>query len=1251
MARFFDRRLWQQARTERLRLGLTVALGAVGGVATVGQALALSRAVAGAFLDGRDLAGVAPQLWGLVAWTCLRAAAAWLAEIAASRVAAQVKTALRGRLLAQMMALGPAYTRGERTGELVNTAVEGVEALDAYFSQYLPQVALAALLPVAFLVFVFPADPLSGLVLLLTAPLIPLFMILIGSLADALTHRQWAALSRMSAHFLDVLQGLTTLKLFGRSREQIAVIQQITDRHRDATLGVLRVAFLSALVLEMVGTLSTAIIAVAIGLRLLYGGMAFQPAFFVLILAPEFYLPLRLLGTRFHAGIAGVAAATRIFEVLETSLRGAEFAPNQSTGTPLPELPVPLIRLEHVSYTYPGRETPALDGVSFAIWPGEKVALVGPAGAGKSTVAALLLGFIHPAAGQISRDGDGERACPIAWVPQAPHLFDASVADNIRLGRPAASLAEVEAAAAAASADAFIRDLPAGYDTRIGERGSRLSAGQAQRIALARAFLLDAPLVLLDEPTANLDPHTEAGVQASVEWLLAGRAALIIAHRLNTVRQADRIIVLEHGRVVEAGAHDALLAARGAYWRLLETAHARDDQTGCGSPRMAPDSLSIRVDPRSSAAAFPGQDAPAPAVKDPSPAPRLPLDVSRAACHARRATQDAIRTTQDARRLLAFLAPFWPWIALSILLGFLTIASSIGLLTTSAWLIATAALQPSIAVLQVAIVGVRFFGISRGLARYAERLVTHQVTFRVLAHLRTWFYAAIEPLAPARLASHHSGDLLSRVVADIGTLEHFFIRAVAPPLVAVPVLALTAVILGSYAPQLIWPVLALLLLTGLAAPALTLALARGPGRRLAEQRAELNARLVDGVQGAADLLAFGAAARTVGAVRDLSAALGRTQSRLAAISGLSGALGILCTGLAVAAVLAGAIPLVTASRLAGVDLAVLALAASASFEAVTPLPLAAQHLAGSLAAARRLFDLVVPQERPLPVEKRPGLEASAGWVANEGDRLKPRDQSGGLLLSEQRAGAFGVGETAAPAIRFRAVTLRYAAGDSPALDGVTFDVPAPSLVAVVGPSGAGKTSLVNALLRFWDCQAGEITLGGRPIHELDEEAVRAQIGVVAHDPHLFNLSVGENLRLARASATQAEIAAAAQIAGAHDFIMALPQGYDTWLGEAGAQLSGGERQKIALARAVLKGAPLLVLDEPTAHLDAEAERQAAAALARAMQGRTTLLITHRLALAQAADQIVVLDGGRVVDVGRHAELLARCAQYRGLVDV
>jgi len=473
-----------------------------------------------------------------------------------------------------IIALGPAYTRGERSGELANTAIAGVEALDAYISQYLPQLVLALLIPLGMLAVVFPFDPLSGIVLLITAPLIPFFMILIGGMASRLTRSQFTQLSRMSAHFLDVLQGLAVLKQFGRSRDQIATIRRISERFRDTTMGVLRVAFLSALVLEMLATISTAIIAVEIGLRLLYGRMVFEDAFFVLILAPEFYLPLRMLGTRFHAGMSGVAAAARIFDVLETPL--------PTCGPPAPPRAVPqppyTLRFRDVYYAYNGGERPALNGISFMIEAGQRVALVGPSGAGKSTAAQLLLRFLAPTAGQIAVNGvdlcaiapDAWRR-QVAWVPQAPYLFADTIAGNIRLGRPDAPLADVIRAAEQAHLDRFVATLPGGYDTPIGERGARLSGGQAQRVALARAFLKDAPVLILDEATANLDPATESLIQDAMGALMQGRSTLIIAHRLQTVQNADLIVVLKAGRIVQTGIHADLAAGSGLYRDLVQT--------------------------------------------------------------------------------------------------------------------------------------------------------------------------------------------------------------------------------------------------------------------------------------------------------------------------------------------------------------------------------------------------------------------------------------------------------------------------------------------------------------------------------------------------------------------------------------------------------------------------------------------------------------------------------------------------------
>jgi ATP-binding cassette subfamily C protein CydD len=571
-----DSRLLNEARAVRRWLGLTVALGWAAGVTIVLQARVLSRVVSQVFLGGKSLSGVGTLLAAFALMAATRAVLVWAGEVAANRAAGRVKRDLRERFLAHILALGPAYTRGERTGELVNTAVEGVESLDAYFSQYLPQLALTVLVPVTFLILILPLDVLSTVVLLLTAPIIPVFMILIGNLADALSRKQWQTLSRMSAYLLDALQGLTTLKLFGRAQEQVQVIAQISDHFRDTTLGVLRVAFLSALVQEMVATLSTAIVAVEIGLRLLYGHLSFEQALFVLILAPEFYLPFRLLGTRFHASVSGVMAARRIFEVL--SRQGdQERGRHGDAQNRIPLSPCHPVTLsfKDVSYAYDS-DRPALKGVSFVMEAGQRVALVGPSGAGKSTVAQLLLRFIEPQRGEISVNGvrladvpaDEWRKC-VAWVSQNPYLFNTSVAENIRMARPESALGNIMQAARLAHAHEFIEALPQGYDTVIGERGARLSGGQAQRIALARAFLRDAPLLILDEATSNLDPEIEDLLREATERLMQGRMTLVIAHRLTTVYRADRIFVLDAGQVIEIGTHQSLLAQDGVYRRLV----------------------------------------------------------------------------------------------------------------------------------------------------------------------------------------------------------------------------------------------------------------------------------------------------------------------------------------------------------------------------------------------------------------------------------------------------------------------------------------------------------------------------------------------------------------------------------------------------------------------------------------------------------------------------------------------------------
>lgn len=541
-----DPRLLRYARTTRVFLLASVALGAATAGLIIAQATLLAEMIARAFLGGASLADLRTPMLLLLGVVAGRTLVAWLQEVAAHRSSAAVKSQLRGRLLEHALRLGPRWLAGERSGELATLATRGVDALDDYFSRYLPQLVLAVIVPAAVGARILLGDWLSAVTVAATLPLIPIFAILVGLTTRRKMDRQWRTLSVLAAHFLDVVAGLPTLKIFGRAKAQAAKIREVTDRHRRATMSTLRIAFLSALVLELLSSLSVALVAVSIGLRLVDGEMALETALLVLILAPEAYLPLRAVGAQYHASVEGVTAAARIFEVVETP------APAAGTRTDVPDLARATLRLDRVTVAYEGRDAPALDGFTLTVHPGETVALTGPSGAGKSTVLAVLLGFVRPEYGRVMADWDALAdldpdawRAQIAWVPQRPHLFAGTVAANIRLGRPDASDAEVRAAAEAAHAREFIEALPQGFDTPLGERGLGLSAGQRQRIALARAFLRDAPLLLLDEPTSNLDAESEAAVVDAVSRLAATRTVLLVAHRPALIALADRTVSLE----------------------------------------------------------------------------------------------------------------------------------------------------------------------------------------------------------------------------------------------------------------------------------------------------------------------------------------------------------------------------------------------------------------------------------------------------------------------------------------------------------------------------------------------------------------------------------------------------------------------------------------------------------------------------------------------------------------------------------
>jgi ATP-binding cassette subfamily C protein CydCD len=1173
-------------RYNRLLLAVVISLGFTGGLLTIWQAELFSRVVNGVFLDGQTLSLVKESLQLLIIIISARSLTAWASEDFANRMAVRVKNKLRKELFDNILRLGPIYLRGQQTGDLSTTIVEAVEALGAYFSQYLPQLVIASLIPLSILFFIFPGDLISGLVLLFTGPLIPVFMYLIGKGAEAVTKRQWDTLGYLGAYFLDSLQGLATLKELGRSKERLQSISECNDRFRDETLKVLRITFLSALVLELLATIGIAMVAVEISLRLLYGQLGFQRALFILILAPEFYMPLRTLGLRFHTGMSGTAAARKIFEIIDARemkggcLVSGERKPVAFSGP---------LRITNLSFTYPGASNPALQNISLEVNRGEHVAVVGPSGSGKSTLIALLLGFIYPTEGQININGKALTNATVeswrnglAWVPQNPCLFHDTIAANLRIAKPDADMEEMDAAVKAACLDQFIHSLPDGYDTLVGEEGTRLSGGEAQRLALARAFLKNAPVLILDEPTSSLDPGSEKFLEEASMRLMQRRTVITIAHRLTTIYQADRIFVFEAGNLVETGTHRSLIESGGIYSRYL-----RIDGFEFQNLKQA---KKYSLEPgwgRSEKKNWPESDRPS-------------LEIHSVA---------TIKPAHPFVRLLHFLNGSWGWVALSILLAVLTIGSNIGLMGTAAFLISTAALRPEFGALQLAIVGVRFFGLARGVFRYAERLTSHNVTFRLLARLRTWFYQALEPLAPARLLQYRSGDLLTRIIADVAILENFYVRAIAPPLVAVVIAAGMGFYFYQFSARMALFYLLVILVLGVGLPLISWKLGHRQGKDLVIYRAALQSRLVDGLQGLPDLLAFNRGLDFSGLLEKDGKALGQIQNRLASLAGLTGALTILFVNIGMVSVLAFSINLLVDGNIPGVMLAALALAAQAGFEAVIPLPQAAQMLSSSLQAANRLFEIV---------DTRPAVMETQSPVSYP---------------------------SKIPAISFSKVGFSYSTTGEAALDDIDFGLPPGKHLAIVGPSGAGKSTLGHLLLRYWNISRGRILLDGCNIQEYAQDDVRKLFSVVSQKPTFFNETIMLNLLMAKPDASESLVLEAGRQACMDGFVSKLPHGYQTVIGERGLRLSGGERRRLALARAFLKNAPILLLDEPTADLDAEIEKLILETVFSNYRDRSIIFITHRLVGLEKMDEILVLDRGKIVERGGHAELLSKAGLY------
>ena len=1188
---YFDRRLWQLMRGARGRIAAAVAIG------LVASAIGIARFIFLGWLLALVFEGV--PVSALLLPSSLAAAAVllrgWLEHVrtmVAHRTAARIQEILRGQLYDKVTALGPAWFAGERTGSVMLSVVDGVEQLQTFFGQYLPQLCVSALTPLAIFAFIAWWDVPVAAVMLGFA--------LLGLVLPSAFHR-WdrrASMSRQrafkafGAELLDGIQGLATLKAFGQSA---SYAQGLAARARDLSNTTMEL-LVTSLVTRGVTDIGIAVgAAAALGLgayRVSHGLMSMEALLIVLMAGTEVFRPLRDLRSVLHQGMVGQSAAVGINALLETE------AAMPSGIAARPASLAPTIEFSGIHFSYPGGRHAAHDELSFAVAAGERVGIVGPSGSGKSSITRLLLRLYDPQAGVVRIGGSDLRTLDpeqirsqIAVVQQDTYLFHGTVEENLRLGKPEASAAELEMAARAANAHDFILALPAGYATVIGERGAKLSGGQRQRIAIARALLRDAPILILDEALSAVDAENEAVIQRALDRLMVGRTTLILAHRLSSVIAADRILVVAQGRVVESGRHDELIRRDGPYRRLMGAQAAE---------------LGGAVEPRGGRTeeAAPGEpvaaDLPGHAYRDDTPEPADAI-----------LRADDLGWTATLAALIRFIVPYKRQLAITVLSGIGRVAAFIAVSIIGALIVAAVREGVPYDTLLLALLVVAPLA---GLLHGVESGLAHAMAYELLADMRIALFAKLDSLAPAYLLRRRSGDLVGLATQDVETIEYFYAHTVAPAIVAILVPGAVLLALAIVA----WPV-ALALLPFLLYAALVPVLARQRIDRLGAQSREalgrLTAHIGDTIQGLSELVAFQATERRRAGFmalatdyhvirlpffRDLSA----QSAQLEVATGLG--------GLAVAMV--GAL-LAANGQLDAAMLPLLTLLAGAAFLPVSEIANVGRQLADTFASSRRL--------QAVHSEKVP---------VTDGPEIPPVPASGGS------------------AVRFERVGFAYPGTKRAALSAMTLDVPPGATVALVGPSGAGKSTAANLLLRFWDPSEGAITLDGSDLRNYALDHLRRRIALVAQDTYLFNDSLRANVRLARPDADERAINQAIERAALAEFVASLPEGLDTRVGERGVQLSGGQRQRVAIARAFLKNAPVLILDEATSHLDAISEALVRNALSELMRHRTTIVIAHRLSTIRAADLIAVLDCGRLVETGTHAALLARGGLYADLVE-